>query len=66
MPGQNNCCNRGLISSIPIPYCAKTLYYMDSIHGLPRFCRYNSSLVVTWGPSCFTRAFSCSKKITGE
>ena len=58
--------DRGLISSLPIPYCANSLLYVDFIHGLPRFGGYDSCLVVTCGLSRFTRVFPCSKKITGE
>ena len=28
--------DRGLISSLPIPYCANSLLYVDFMHGLPR------------------------------
>ena len=58
--------DRGLISSLPIPFCANSLLYVDFIHGLPRFGGYDSCLVVTCGLSRFTRVFPCSKKITGE
>ena len=63
---QSDSRDRGLISSLPIPYCAKSPLYVDFIHGLPRFGGYDSCLVVTCGLSPFTRVFSCSKKITGE
>ena len=56
----------GLTSSSPIPYCANSLFYVDFIHGLPRFGGYNSCLVVTCGLSRFTRVFPCNKKITSE
>ena len=56
----------GLISRLPIPYCANSLLYVDFIHGLPRFGGYDSCLVVTCGRSRFTRVFPCNKKITGE
>ena len=36
--------DRGLISSLPIPYCANSLLYVDYIHGLPRFGGYDSCL----------------------
>ena len=58
--------DRGLISSLPIPYCTNSLLYVDFIHGLPRFDSYDSCLVVTCGPSRFTRVFPCNKNITGE
>ena len=38
---------RGLVSSLPKPYCANFLLYVDFIHGLPRFDGYDSCLVVT-------------------
>ena len=56
----------GLISSLPIPHCTNSLLYVDFIHGLPRLGGYDSCLVVTCGPSRFTRVFPCSKKISGE
>ena len=34
---QSDSRDRGLISSLPIPYCADSLLYVDFIHGLPRF-----------------------------
>ena len=37
---------RGLMSSLPIPYCTNSLLYVDFIHGLPRFAGYESCLVV--------------------
>ena len=58
--------DRGLIFSLPIPYCANSLLYVDFIHGVPRFGGYDSCLVVTFGPSRFFRVFPCNKKITGE
>ena len=33
---QSDSRDRGLISSLPIPYCANSLLYVDFIHGLPR------------------------------
>ena len=63
---QNNSRDRGLASSPPIPCCANSLLYVDFIHGLPKFGGYDSSLVVTYGLTRFTRAFPCNKKITGE
>ena len=58
--------DRGLISSLPIPYFANSLLYVDFIHGLPCFSGYDSCLVFTCGLSRFTRVFPCNKKITGE
>ena len=55
---QSDSRDRGLISSLPIPYCANSSLYVDFIHGLPRFG--------TCGLSRFTRVFPCNKKITGE
>ena len=63
---QSDSRDRGLISSLPIPYCANSLLYVDFIHGLPRFGGYDSCLVVTCGLYRFTRVFPCNKKITGE
>ena len=63
---QSDSRDRGLISSLPIPYCANSLLYVDFIHGLPRFGGYDTCLVVTCGLSRFTRVFPCNKKITGE
>ena len=58
--------DRGLISSLPIPYCTNYLLYVVFIHGLPRFGGYDSCLVVPCALSRFTRVFPCNKKITGE
>ena len=58
--------DRGLISSLPIPYCTNSPLYVDFFHGLPRFGGYGSCVVVTCGLSCFTRVLTCNKKITGE
>ena len=33
---QSDSRDRGLISSLPIPYCTNSLLYVDFIHGLPR------------------------------
>ena len=63
---QSDSRDRGLISSLPIPYCANSLLHVDSIHSLPRFGGYDSCLVVTCGLSCFTHVLPCNKKITGE
>ena len=58
--------DRGLVFSLPIPYCANSLLYVDFIHGLPKFGGCDNCLVVTCGLTTFTRAFPCNKKITGE
>ena len=63
---QSDSPERGLVSSLPIPYCANSLLYVDFIHGLPKFGGYDSYLVVTCGLTRFTRVFPCNKKITGE
>ena len=63
---QNNSRDRVLISSLPIPYCTKSLLYLDFIQGLTRFAGYDGCLVVTCGLSPFTRVFPCNKQITGE
>ena len=54
---QSDSRDRGLISSLPIPYCTNSLLYVDFIHGLPRFAGYDSCLVVTCGLSRFTCVF---------
>ena len=56
----------GLVSSLPILYCANSLLYVYFIHALPRFGGYYSCLVVTCGLTPFSRAFPHNKKITGE
>ena len=63
---QSNSRNRGLICSLPIPYCTNSFLYVDFINSLPRFGGYDSSLVVTSCLSCFTCVFPCNKKVTGE
>ena len=63
---QSNSRDRGLISSLPIPYSTNSLLYLDFIHSLPRFLGYDSCLVVTRCLSRLTCAFPCNKKITGE
>ena len=63
---QSDSRHQGLVSSLPIPYCANSLLYVDFIHGLPQFGGYDSCLVVTCGLTHFTRAFPCNEKITGE
>ena len=62
---QSHSGDREVISSLPIPYCAKPSLCVDYIDGLPGFGSYGSCLVVTcgWGP--FTRAFPCSKRSQG-
>ena len=63
---QSDSRDRRLVSSLPIPYCANSLLYLDFIHGLPKFGGYQSFLAVTCGLTRFTRAFPCKKRITGE
>ena len=58
--------DRGLVSSVPIPYCANSLLYVGFIHGLPKFGGYDSCLVVTCGLTRFTPAFHCNKKIIAK
>ena len=48
---QSDSRDRGLISSLPIPYCANSLLYVDFIHGIPRFGGYDSCLEFTCGLS---------------
>ena len=63
---QSDSRDQGLVSSLPIPYCANSLLYVDFIQGLPKFGHYDSCLVVTCGLTRFTGAFPCNKRITGE
>ena len=63
---QSDSRDRGQVSSLPIPYCANSLLYVNFIHSVPKFGGYDSCLVVTCGLTRFTRAFPCNKKITGE
>ena len=63
---QSDSKERGLISSLPIPYCTNSLLYVDFIQGLPRFGGNDSCLVVTCGPSRFNRVFPCNRKLTRE
>ena len=63
---QSDLRNRGLVSSLPLPYCANSVLYVIFIHGLPMFGGYDSCLVVTSGLTRFNRAFPCNKKMTGE
>ena len=63
---QSDSRDRGLVSSLPIPYCANSLLHVVFIHGLPKFGGYDSCLIVTCGLTRFTRAFPCNKKSTGE
>ena len=62
---QSDSRDRGLISSLAIPYCTNSLLSVDFIHGLPRFGGYDNCVLVTCGLSCFTRVFPCNRKITG-
>ena len=63
---QSDSRDRELVSSLPIPYWANSLLYVDFIHGLPKFGGYDICLVVTCGLTRFTRAFPCNKKITRD
>ena len=63
---QSDSRDQQLVSSLPIPYCANSLVYVDFISSLPKFVGYDSCLVVTCGLPRFIRAFPCDKKITGE
>ena len=62
----SNLPDRGLVSSLPIPYCANVPLYVEFIQGLPRFGSYDSCLLATRGLNGFTRVFPCNKKMTGE
>ena len=46
---QSDSVDRGLISSLPIPYCTNSPLYVNFFHSLPRFGGYDSCLVVTCG-----------------
>ena len=63
---RSNSCDWGLVSSLPTPYSANSLLYVEFIHGLPKFGGYDSCLVVTCGLTRFNRAVPCNNKITGE
>ena len=57
---QSDSRDEGLISSLPIPYCANCLLYVNFIHRLPRFGGYDSCLVVTCGLSQYEKVlFKC-------
>ena len=51
---QDDSRDTGLISRFTIPYCTKSLLYVDFIHSLPRGGGYDSCRVVTCGLSRFT------------
>ena len=53
----------GLVSSVPMTYCANSLLYVDFIQGLPTSGNSDSCLVVTCDLPRFTRVFRCNKKI---
>ena len=57
--------DRGLISSLPILYCANSFLKLTYIHGLPKVGGYDSCLMVTYGLTCFTSGFVGNKEITG-
>ena len=63
---QSDSRDRGLVPSLPIPYCANSLLYVDFIQVLPKFRVYDSRLVVTCGTTRFTRVFPCNKNLIGE
>ena len=54
------------MSCLSIPYSANSLLYVDFIHSLSRFGRYDGCFVVTSGLSRFACAIPCSKKIIAE
>ena len=57
--------DRGLYSTLPIPYCANSVLYVDYTE-MPKFGGYDFALVVACGLTRFTRVFLCTKHITGE
>ena len=58
--------DRGLVSSLPIPYCANSLLYVGFIHGLPKFGGYDSCLVVTCGLTGSPVHFHATKRLQGH
>ena len=62
---QSDSRDRGLVSSLPIPYWANSLLYSDSIHGLPKLGGYHICLVVTFGLTRFTRRSPAPKRSQG-
>ena len=63
---QSDSRDRGLVFSLPIPYCTNSLLYTDFIHRLPKFGGHDSCRVVTCGLPRFTSVFPCKNMITGE
>ena len=61
---QSHSCDRGLVSSLPIPYCANSLLYLHFIHGLPKVGGYDSCLAVTCGlgPRCLPSTLLALKR----
>ena len=57
--------DRGHHSTLPIPHCANSVLYVDYTE-IPKFGGYDFALLVTCGLTRFTRAFPCTKHITGE
>ena len=56
---------RGPHSTLPIPYCANSVLYLDYTEML-KFGGYDFALVVTCGLTRVTRVFPCTKHITGR
>ena len=63
---QSDSRDQGSVCSLPIPYCANSLLYVNFVHGLPKFGGYDSCLVVTCGLTRFTGALPWNKRIRGE
>ena len=57
---QSDSRDRGLISSLPIPYGANSLLYVDFIHGLPRSA---AMIVASWSPVVYLASPVCSLAI---
>ena len=53
----------GLYSTLPIPYCANCVLYVEYTE-MPKFGGYDFAVVVTCGLTRSTRVFPCTKQIT--
>ena len=63
---QSNSRERGLVSSLPTPYCANALLYVDFIHSLPKFGGGDSCLVFTCGLTVLPVRFPGTKRSQGN
>ena len=62
---QSDSHDQGLVSSLPIDYCANSVLYVNLIHVLPKFGSYESCLVVTCGLTRLTLLFPATKRSYG-